>query len=375
MSEVKDVITGSKMYNVEDGAVYNAITGRKTGVIENGVLKSAISGANVAFVGSGGGGSAKYYKCASVDIANKTWSGYGTTIDESGYVTFADEVTDGLTYTLFTPKAGEVWSENAMLQIGKFLTPIAYPTDIAFNLPLDATSNSGEDVTLDSCGVGGWCPRENYLEHSKNIDGVKCLYLHEGSKVYIEVGGGLFAKNDTTANEVTGCSARYGVGHPWTYSFWFYPNSQTNVGEGLLFTLGYCYNSGYDRRLRLAYNDVTGTFQLQTDRNDSATTEWSGYAEKQKWHHICVTGKEDSKTFALYIDGVYVVTLTHGSNIPYQPYTNPDFWLGGTASNPGGNSTDLQHVIGGYAKMKWYNRILEPGEIVALSQEITPTGV
>ena len=319
-------------------------------------------------------GASTYYQCTAV--SGDTWSGQKLVIDDAGNYIISDTVTSGLSCSGFTPEVGGVYLEDSRIFVADYWAKII-PTDTAFNLPLDATSHSGESVTLDSCGISSYCPRSSYLQHAKEIDGIKCLYLNDISSggVYINTGGGLIAKDDTTANESTGCSARYGVGHPWTYSFWFYPDSATNIGEGCLFTLGYCWNSGWDRRLRLNYDDNSGAFLLFTDQNDSVNSGWNGSAQKQKWHHICVTGKEDARTFSLYVDGKYVVTLTHGSTeIPHQSYRNPDFWIGGTQSCPGnGGSKDLRHATGGYAKMKWYNRVLREGEIAALAEEITST--
>ena len=63
-----------------------------------------------------GGGSAEYYKCASVDTSAKTWTGYRAVLNEGVY-TFEDTVTSGLSYTSVTPQTGKIYSQDASVGV------------------------------------------------------------------------------------------------------------------------------------------------------------------------------------------------------------------------------------------------------------------
>jgi hypothetical protein len=68
-------------------------------------------------VTSGGGGSATdFYKCASVDTVNHTWTGYKAVLS-GGYYTFEQTATSGLVYSTITPEVGKVYSEDAKVVV------------------------------------------------------------------------------------------------------------------------------------------------------------------------------------------------------------------------------------------------------------------
>lgn len=304
------------------------------------------------------GNSMSYYKCVSFDTVNKTWSGYEVSIDQDGYITFSETETSGLSYSLFTPKVGEIWSENAMLQIGTFSTPITYPTDFAFNIPMDAVNH--QQFTPPPNEFSVWAPKPDYYQAAE-FDGVKCLHIRYNSDAVVGQGSIFFAGN--SANDST---AVFGPGQPWTYSFWFYPYSATGkkVGDnGRMFDLGDYHNS----QLTLYFNDYDGNFRIgTTDGRYVATSEWGGYAPYEEWSHVCITAESDAKTYKLYINGQFAATTTMKSALP-NVFDN-------SMGLPGFHG-DGRTACGGFAKLKWYNRVLEPGEIAGLSKEITTTGV
>lgn len=62
---------------------------------------------------------AEFYRCASVDTVNKTWTGYRAVLTD-GIYSFEDTVTTGLIYgTAYTPSVGYVYNSNATVQISK----------------------------------------------------------------------------------------------------------------------------------------------------------------------------------------------------------------------------------------------------------------
>lgn len=313
-----------------------------------------------------------YYQCTAV--SGDTWSGKKLVMDSAGNYSVSDTVTTGLTCSGFTPEVGGIYLEDTMVSVDEYWCKIL-PTDCAFYIPGDNFYyKSSESLCLtDNPDVSFYSP-VSCVSASATYDGVTGLYFGASGtagQTYIraEGGGNLFAKDDTTTNEASGFYARYGAGHPWTYSFWFYPNAETAIGEGFLFTLG-----KYDRHtyLTLSYNDSDGTFRLRNGGGNDSSCSWGGYAEQNKWCHICITGDESAHNFSLYINGVYVQTLTNTQYaIPSANYTNPQFILGGhTRGNAGWN---VYAAIGCQTNMKWFNSVLSQGEIAALAEELTPT--
>jgi hypothetical protein len=189
MSVIKNPITGRDKLVVTDNGVFDAITGRQIGIIENGVVKSMTTGAAIATISNGSGGSvdlsfitagaedilegkvgadadgnpvhgtliipggAEFYKCAAVDTANKTWSGYKAVLTDGVY-SFEGTVTEGLSYSVITPEVGKVYTTDALITAGYIYAgmPEAY-----LNLPLSTDYNgtlNGETVDFSSGVVG-----------------------------------------------------------------------------------------------------------------------------------------------------------------------------------------------------------------------------
>lgn len=96
--------------------------------------------------GSGGGGSMKFYKCASVDTANKTWSGYELILQDGVYVVL-DVETTGLTYSGFTPIVDYVYSADCTIEVSNFYQGflLVSPTNMA------SDENDEWLITSSSC--------------------------------------------------------------------------------------------------------------------------------------------------------------------------------------------------------------------------------
>ena len=91
----------------------------------------------------------KFYKCASVDTTNKTWSGYELILQDGVYVV-SDVLTENLKYTFVTPMVESYYSEDGLLQLKDFYngTVLVSPTAM--------TSNETDEwlITSSSC-IGG----------------------------------------------------------------------------------------------------------------------------------------------------------------------------------------------------------------------------
>ena len=120
-----------------------------TGFLIDGLFLSSSKpklGQNLPLV-EGYGGSAEYYRCASVDTSAKTWTGYRAVLNEGVY-TFEDTVTTGLSYTSVTPQVGSIYSADALVYVSSLYTGI--PTDgLVFYAPLaedTATAETGQTL-------------------------------------------------------------------------------------------------------------------------------------------------------------------------------------------------------------------------------------
>ncbi|MBR7149705.1 MAG: LamG domain-containing protein [Oscillospiraceae bacterium] len=82
--------------------------------------KLSIDGMTAAVNGistGGGGGSADFYKCASVDTTAKTWTGYKAVLTDGVY-SFEDTVTEGLSYgNGYTPVVGGVYTDGCLVKV------------------------------------------------------------------------------------------------------------------------------------------------------------------------------------------------------------------------------------------------------------------
>lgn len=91
------------------------------------------------------GGTCKFYKCASVDTSNKTWSGYELVLQDGVYVV-SDTLTEGLTYTGFTPVVGNIYTEDGFIQVKDYYQGLVLvsPTNMT------GTSNDEWEISASS---------------------------------------------------------------------------------------------------------------------------------------------------------------------------------------------------------------------------------
>lgn len=59
----------------------------------------------------------EFYKCATVDTSNSTWTGYKAVQDHAtGVYSFEATATSGLTYSVITPQAGKIYADGALVE-------------------------------------------------------------------------------------------------------------------------------------------------------------------------------------------------------------------------------------------------------------------
>ena len=95
----------------------------------------------IPFAESSGGGSADFYKCASVDTEAKTWSGYKAVFDSTaGTWSFESDVTEGLAYTSVTPVVGGIYSADALVKVEYLYTSALFFDGFTFEDQLASTN-------------------------------------------------------------------------------------------------------------------------------------------------------------------------------------------------------------------------------------------
>lgn len=295
-------------------------------------------------------GASTYYQCTAV--SGTTWSGKKLVLDANGNYSISDTVKSGLLCSGFTPEVGGIYLEDSRIFVADYWAKIM-PMDTAFNIPMDAVNGSQFVPPPNEYSV--WAPNTDYYQAAE-FDGVKCLQIRYSSGAVVGQGSLWFADNGH--NDST---ALYGPGQLWTFSFWFYPYSNTGekVGDnGRMFDLGDYNNT----QLTLYYNDNNGSFKIgTTDGSYISTAEWGGYAPYGQWSHVCITAESDAKTYKLYINGQFAATTLFSENMP----ASFNEHMGFPAFHGNGRT-----ACGGFAKLKWYNRVLREGEIAALAEEI-----
>ena len=288
----------------------------------------------------GGGGSTDFYKCASVNTANNTWTGYKAVLSGGSY-TFEATVTSGLTYGAgFTPAVGNVYSEDTRIQAAKLYTGWEAPAGYVFYAPLDDDTATAAE-TGQSFTVTGSPVSTVYL-------GIPCLQF-SGSDV-IEAANTNIPYSDS----------------PLSISMWLNIASNPAQDSGIL-AIG--SDSEYGAGLMVVYNSTGIGLSGHGPGygwNTTAPVTFAG-----QWLHVVVVfgqGSGGSRPASVWIGG----TETSGSFAynasAYESYT-PRFFLG----SYWGNASYIPNFTGRMAAVRIYPRALTAAEIATLAAEFTPS--
>lgn len=263
--------------------------------------------------GSGGnsGGSAVYYKCASVDTVNKTWTGYKAVLTD-GIYSFEDTVTTGLTYTDIIPEIGGIYTDGTNVRIAFLNT--GFPKDYVFFNSLSS--------------FDGWDVRGATIVEDDNRSVFQTANDGEAQSAVITTDPGVPLGNN-----------------PFSLSFWF---KRTSENGSCWCGIGYG-SSGTGNRIAWGLiNDYPGvTYWAQ----DYFQSEFSLITDTN-WHHIVVTFDGDNTKN--YIDGSLVWEWEGGSvSIDWEYITIGDPW-------------EYYQSNGRYADYYIYPRVLQPYEIAQL---------
>lgn len=296
--------------------------------------------------GAGGGGTAKYYKCASVDTTAKTWTGYELILTDGKYAV-SSEITTGLAYTTMTPTVNYIYSEDALIRVGIYYSGI--PTDgLVFYASLNGetpeTAETGQ--TLSQVSADASYPVQYVTEA-----GVPCAAF--GSAYYgVDHGycGLIFPSEGMPSGT-----------EPRTISCWVKLCSMSD--SDVFLGLGETTPAGCRFGIRWYYNYqafIVDGYYAGIRMEDSIDDGLS-------WHHLVITFDESNINGAqFYINGTAVSTLPDGSN-PMSTVL-PSYCVIGAGEY--GNYVGFD---GWLSSVRIYNRVLSQEEITTLSKEFTPT--
>lgn len=276
---------------------------------------------------SSGGSSMDFYKCASVDTANKLWSGFKAVLTDGVY-TFEENVTDGLSYTVITPATGKIYTADALCEIKTLYNGI--PVDgLAFYAPLTKASSAAE--------TGQVLIARNVTYET--VDGIPCAYFDGNATIYMP-------DNDENILRLPRGNM------PGTISLWF---KSTAVQYASI--MNYC---GENRTARGIWLTDSGNITLN-DGYDSLS-DTVGFCDdvnhfNGSWCHALIT--YNGTTLKLYIDGI------EKSSVDYELNTGAmRFGIGAWAWG------HITHYFTGYvAAVRVYDRVISAEEIKQLAGE------
>lgn len=309
--------------NIKSGVVINNITGTFTSDADASATDIAagktayVNGEKVVGIatGSSSGNDCDYYKCASVDTANKNWAGYKAIFEDGVYSFSATE--SALSYgDFFTPSIGGIYNSDCTVQIKSLYTGV--DETLVFYAPLTSSSDTAE--TGQTMTVSG------NVEYS-NIENRECAYFNGNSKLII-----------SNVSALPFGNAQH------TICGWF-RYSEFNPYSGLL---GYGYE--YAIRTISRYGECDVVYY------DNTGGAFSYRLEADRWYHIATTW--DGSKIVLYLNGV-----KEAENSEAPSYVRDDskpLWIGGVPRT--GTAT------GYVSDVRIYNRALSADEIATLAQ-------
>lgn len=247
----------------------------------------------------------EFYKCASVDTVNKTWTGYKAVLTDGVY-TFDDTAIAGLTFgTAFIPAVGSIYNADATVAVSGLWQ--GRDPALLFYAPLTsaaATAETGQTLTASG----------NVQYTSQN--GKACAYF-PGSNASI------------TANIEDFPISELDI----TIAAWLLFTQPNSALDNLVSFGGYQSIMEYDGALRWTY--TSGNYI----QKEGAVTD-------KNWHFVAVTAGLNK--LCLYIDGVLSVTKD------------------GTMRSDGVSPLTIGGGSGAVRNLYVYNRCLSADEIAEL---------
>lgn len=277
------------------------------------------------------GGSMDFYKCASVDTVNHTWTGYKAVLN-SGVYSFESTVTSGLTYgSGYTPAVGSIYDDGALVYISGLWNGI--PVDgLVFHASLSSgQAETGQTIQQHGSGIA-------YTTYK----GIPCVHLTDLSSLYVANDGGI--------------SGIPSGNSPWTMAAWCCLSNKGDSYGNVPFGFGQ-YDIGAFLWFSGPYDDVQN-IAVNIYNNQGFNT--GSIFTLDTWYHMAVTW--DGTTMRTYIDGTAGNTSTPTLNM-----SNTRIFMGAY------NDAESYPWRGYIAGCRIYNRALSAAEVSALAGEFTPS--
>ena len=267
------------------------------------------------------GKSMQFYKCASVDTASKTWTGYRAVLKDGGY-SFETELTEGLFCDEgYTPAVGAVYSGDAMIAVrGLWQNIITEGLVFRASFSSSTTAETGQDMSdlPSGCSIG-------------ELDGKTCLVYDGTYNSSDRFRKGLVADAGFAVGlgpfTVTSWVASGNFGNNQSDTYWWMGNNDPSIFRGRWF-------NGYTM---IDHRDSYGHSSVKTQNN-----EWVFLAASR-------TGTDVS----VYINGELVSTISCSENFPEEAFH----------IMPGGDRIKYMRDF------RFYDRALTADEIVRVMRE------
>ena len=283
--------------------------------------------------GDGGSSTAEYYKCASVDTANKTWTGYKAVLEDVVY-SFEEAVTEGLTYgTAYTPNKNSIYNMEATIKVDKLWDGSVIPTDeLLFYAPLASATETAE--------TGQWMNTFGDIAYEVS-SGVPCAILNGSS--YIDFDPSNFVHGDSKGT--------------FCFSISLWAKGETTDKQRCIFSYG---EDSANRAVAVMYAPDNSVKIIGTR---DAGNEWQSedqVVNQSEWNHIAYVNH-----------GTYEEIFLNGSKIGRFDYVRE---VHRTVARIGCLVTDETfNYMGRVAAVRYYRNAITDEEITALASEFTPT--
>ena len=264
--------------------------------------------------GSGGGTSAEYYKCASVDTEAKTWSGYKAVFDSTaGTWSFSDTVTEGLSYIGITPVVGKIYSADTTIQVGYIkLDGILNDETVKFllypklNGTLEDVSAGGNGVTVTNTGS----------------------VAVENNRIVFGEGKALIIPANTLPNDI------FVSGSPFLIEFQgIIPAYTSKICCPWARKSGSMYYDRFDMYLVTVEGDSNyGKISIPNLDENAPLGVFTVGAE-----HVVAVEYDGNNTGRVYLDGVLQYSFTGTRYLPFRTF---DFYIGHDEDEIGGSNAN-----------------------------------
>lgn len=269
-------------------------------------------------------GQTDYYRCASVNTGNQTWTGYKAVLS-NGIYTFEGTVTPGLTYdNVIIPVVGGIYTDGTLVTVKNLGIPTAGL--IRYAALFSGQNNDELEYPLTFRGAHTFGIVDSVICDGIGTDG--CIFYSDS----------------------------IGISNLFTLSVWM--KASLSEGSALVTFSGGNYGPGGDE---LWIELKQATFIL----SNGGTYDWEIFQTSTSggWHHIAVAWT--GSAFNVYIDGSKI-----GSSISADIGFASGMYL---CVNSLWRAIYDVHGTGQYSSMRLYDRVLSDSEVTCLAAEFTPT--